>query len=293
VLDAGNALFRAPGLTDASAKTRAAFVMKQMGALGTKAMAPGVKDLNLGLAFLTAQAKASGVKLLSANLMKGDQLAFDAAAVFPVGQVKVGVIGLSPEGPVGDVKGEALAASVEKALPKVKDADVRVVLAAVTYDASLKLAEALGSKVDFIIQSDGGRGALPAQKAHDNFVLPSGVKGQQVGRLDVSVKGPGPLVDEAGTGKAQEQLAFLDRQLDVLDQRIKLTRDPSGRRALKETTDQLRRRRDEVKKEADAAQVKGARAFRFEWEALDSRVPDEPAMKAKVLKIEPTYSGTH
>jgi len=291
VLDAGNSLFRATGLTDQSARTRAAFILKQLGALGTQAMAPGQRDLNLGAAFLTSQAKAAGAKLLSANLRQGEAPLYEAAAIFTVGGAKVAVIGVSPEGPLGELTGAPALPAVEKALEQVKGADVRVVLAALPYDVSLKLSQALGAKVDFVIQSDGGRGTVSPQLVKDNYLFASGLRGQAVGRLDVKVDGAGPLVDEAGTGRAIEQLAFLDRQLQVLDERIARTLGASGKKALQQTAAELRRRRADVQKEAAATKVKGARTFRFEWQILDKRIEDDPAMKARVLKIEPTYRG--
>src|SRR5438105_13753737 len=96
IVDAGNALFRAPGLDDDNSKKRARFILETMGELGTQAMAVGARDLGAGLPYLLEISKGSKVKLLSANLRDNGKAPFEASTVLTAGAVKIGVVGLSP-----------------------------------------------------------------------------------------------------------------------------------------------------------------------------------------------------
>ncbi len=106
LMDAGNALFREPGRpTDALAPKKAELVLEQMEALGTVAMAVGHRDLSLGLPYLQKATRGlKKLKPLSANLVdKAGKAPFAASLVVEAGGLKVGVVGVSPEGtPAGE-----------------------------------------------------------------------------------------------------------------------------------------------------------------------------------------------
>src|SRR5262245_58710948 len=129
VVDAGNALFRAPGLDDEASKKRAKFILETMGVLGTQVMAVGERDLGAGLPFLKEIATGSSVRLLWANLRDNGKAVFEPSAVLTLGKTRVGLIGVSPASK-GVPPLVAAADEVKKLRPRV---DVLVLLAAVPY----------------------------------------------------------------------------------------------------------------------------------------------------------------
>lgn len=310
VLDSGNALFRAPGVSDAPMKERARFILDVMGRLGTKAMAVGARDLPGGVDFLAQASKASGVKLLSANLKKDGKPPFDASATFTVNGVTVAVVGVTAPGPYADLPGvvaeptlPAVKAALQAGAKAPKKPDVTVVLAATSYADALQLAQALKDQVDFVIQSGEFRGSQPPQKVEGGsaYVLASAQKGQALSKLELSL-GAGPatgkdaqagFVDLSSVDRDQQQLAFVDSQLKVLDDRIRAAKDPVGKADLKATRAMLHQRRKVLQKSVDLTVAPTAKTMKQTWLVLGSDVKDDEALKAQVLKFEPTYAGAH
>ncbi|MFZ5438725.1 MAG: 5'-nucleotidase [Myxococcota bacterium] len=296
-LDSGNALFRNAGVATDADKARAAFVFEVMDELGTRVMAVGQRDLSAGTAFLTALAKGKKLKLLSANLKRGEQRLFDAGAVLEAGGLKIGVIGLTAPGPVvpgeADVTATPTLAAAKDALAKLGARDVTVVLAATSYADAAQLSTELGKEVDFVIQSGEFRGTQPPQRMSDEaaLLLASGQKGQALAKLQLSVAGRGRFADLNVVDREQQQLGFLREQVKSLEDRIKVAKDKAGVAQLKSTADDLKRRIKEL--EATAAKKTGPRTAKVDWVILGTDVADEPALKARVLKIEPTYAGAH
>lgn len=306
VLDSGNALFRAPGVSDEPMRDRARFILDVMGRLGTKAMAVGARDLSGGVDFLAQAGRASGVKLLSANLKKDGKPAFDASASFTVNGVTVAVVGVTAPGPYADLSGvlaEPTLPAVKAALKALKKRDVTVVLAATSYADSLQLAQALKDEVDFVIQSGEFRGSQPPQKVEGGsaYVLASAQKGQALSKLVLSL-GTGPatrkdaqagFVDLSSVDRDKQQLAFVDSQLKVLDDRLRAAKDPAGTRDLKATRALLQDRRKALQKMVDLVVSPTAKTMTQTWLVLGADVKDDAALKAEVLKFEPTYAGAH
>ncbi len=213
VLDSGNALFKFPQSTgDPTEKPRAELLLKQMDAMGTSVMAVGARDLTLGLDYLKSGAKGLKMKLLSANLVdKAGKPVFPASTVLTSGGLKVGVVGASPEGPLPGADGQPMAPAVlaeAKRLREKDKVDVVVVLAAAPYGVVRKFAEA-AEGVDFVIQSHEGRGAGVAYRDGLATLVPSGERGRQLARLELSVDGPGQFRDlglrRTGQGEPEER----------------------------------------------------------------------------------------
>lgn len=299
VLDSGNALFRAPGVSDEPMRERARFVLDVMGRQGTKAMAVGLRDLPGGLDFLLEASKATGVKLLSANVRKDGKLVFDASALFTVNGVTVGVVGVTAPGPVPDLHGvtvEPTLPAVKAALKKLGKRDVTIVLAATSYADSLQLAQELKTEVDFIIQSGEFRGSQPPQRVEggSSYVMASAQKGQALSKVELSLgNGKGAFIDLTTIERDKQQLTFLDSQLKTLEGRIAAAKDPAGTKDLKATRDLMRERRKALQKNVDQQVSPTARTMKQTWIVLGSDVKDDEALKAEVLKYEPTYAGAH
>ena len=275
-----------------------------MGTLGVRAMAVGYRDLSAGAGFVAEAAKKAGVLPLSCNLVRGGKPVFEGSTVVTTRGVKVALVGVTAAGTYPPAQGggapvpgtvEALAPvpAIQRELARLGPHDVTVLLAAVGYRESLSLAEALGAQVDFIVQSGELRGITTPQPVGGTVVLASGQRGQHLGRLELDVDGRGAWHDLEQSAREEQQLQFLEVQVSTLEDRLKKAQDPAGKRDLAATLGQLKQRRAEQAKVATAARVPGARAYRLSWKVLDQSVVDEPALKAKVLEIEPTYAGSH
>lgn len=296
VLDAGNALFRNAGNASPEDQVRARFVLEQMGKLGTRAMSVGVRDLSAGLDFLVGEAKKSSVKLLSCNLQRGGKPVFDASMIVEVGGVKVALVGVSAPGPIvigaPDVAAVGTVEAVRGALKKLGKHDLTLVLAASNYADSLELAQQLKGQVDFVVQSGEFRGTQPPQRIEgsDTFVFASAQKGQALGKLTFDPgAGKGHVTDLTAAESDRQQLEFVKGQVATLEGRLKAAKDPKAKADLERTMQSIRERQAALTRTVSVPA--GARTMKLEWLVLNSSVADDPALKAEVLKIEPSYAS--
>lgn len=288
VLDAGNALFRAPGLDDEASKKRARFILETMGALGTSVMAVGARDLVGGLTFLVDIAKGSKVKLLSSNLREGGKAPFEASAVLKVGAMRVAVIGASPAS-----TGVPPLVAVTDEVKKLKGkAELVVLLAAMPYADALQLSTELKGQLDFVLQSGDSRVTMP-QLSEGNVVIGAGERGRSVGQLTVTPGGKGTWVNANDAASARLLLADLDGRIKELQGRRAAITDKKALVDFDQTLADFAQRRAELVKQANAAVVPGARSFKLDWVALDTTVGDDEVLKARVLEFEPTYAAPH
>ncbi len=295
VLDAGNALFKFANSTgEPNEKARAQLILKQMDAMGTAAMAVGVRDLTLGLDFLRGEAKGAKMKLLSANLMdKAGKPLFPASTVITAGGLKVGVVGASPEGMLPESQGKPVIASVvaeAKRLRAKEKVDVVVALAAVPYDLARRLTQQ-GEGVDFVFQSHDGRGPGIASREGLSVLVPPGERGRQLARLELTVNGPGTFQDLASAGQAQASLKNIEANLTRAKERLAAAKDPSARRALEETVTTFEARKAALEKEAKADATGTARTHLLSYTQLGADAPSDPTVQRLVEKLEPPGAG--
>jgi len=301
VLDAGNALFKSmtPG-GDPREKARAELLLEQMDALGTSAMAVGARDLTLGTAFLSLATKEAKLKLLSANLVdaRGKSL-FAPSTVLTVGGVKFGVVGLSPEGAVVGQKGVVGKAPVPAALAESRrlrekeKVDVVVVLAAIPYEDALELSKEVGTAADFIVQSHEGRGMGMAQRQDFASLIPPGERGKQLARLELTVGGKGPFVDLSQSERARSGLKIVEDNIQRAKARLEATQDASARRSLEASLASLENRRKQLVLEAGGSEQGLERTHHLSYLHLGADVPDDPALKKRVDRLEGSGSGSH
>ncbi len=299
-LDSGNALFRNAGGANEEDRRRAHFILGVMGRLGTKAMAVGARDLSAGSQFLAGEGKSSGVKLLSANLRRQGKPVFDVSTTVKIGGLQVAVLGVSAPGPIAPNEAEVLAeptvASVREVLGKLGKRDVTVLLAATSWADAMQLAETFKGTVDFVIQSGEFRGTIPPQRIEgsDTFVFASGQKGQSMGKLDLTWGSKGPVVDLSAVERDRQQLELVTSQLASIEGRLKANRDPNQKAALEATVAQFRARVDELGKTVRSASgAHPGRTLKLDWVVFSTAVKDDEALKAEVLKVEPSYAGSH
>jgi 2',3'-cyclic-nucleotide 2'-phosphodiesterase (5'-nucleotidase family) len=293
LVDAGNALFKNPGASDPLAKQRAELILQTMGELGTVAMVAGARDFNEGAQFLKENAAKAKVTVLSANLRRAGKPVFPASITKRIGDARVGLIGASPPGKMlqTDLEGlpvrEALA-EARRLRPKV---DVIVLLAAVSYADALQLSKEAGKDVDFILQSNESRGAGFAQNMGDNYVVPTGDRGRQIGRLQVQLAGRGPFVDSDERRRLEQTLENLDRQLTMVKLRQKEDATSATQKALQQTEANFESRRATVQRQlASLAGGSHRNTFTLQFETLGPEVPDDPRLRELVTRLEPVAS---
>ena len=299
VLDSGNALFANAGVATEAEKTRAKFVLGVMEQLGTKVMAVGQRDLSAGLPFLQGLAKTSKLKMLSANLERGGKRVFDASVVIDAGGVKVGLIGLTAVGPVApdkDVMSTGTVEAARAALKALGPRDLTIVLAATTYADGMQLSTELKNEVDFVIQSGEFRGTQPAQRVDDTSALlfASAQKGQALAKVQVNFgNGKGPFFDLGLSERDRKQAQFVSEQIKTLEERVAAAKDKSAAGELQKTLVEFRKHHKELTAALAKNTAPTARTVQLDWVLLGSDVADDPKIKAEVLKIEPSYAGSH
>ncbi|WP_239576251.1 5'-nucleotidase [Archangium primigenium] len=295
VLDAGNALFKTPDAGRAPGdRERAALLLEQMGEMGTQAMAVGERDLALGTGFLTQGARKRKLVLLSANLTDAAGApVFARSRVVRDKGVAFGLIGVSPEGPVAGearVVGQPVLPAVQaeaRALRAKQKVDVVVVLAALPLAEARALTERLGAEVDFVLQSHEGRLPGVAQHPGQGTLVSSGERGRQVGRLALSIDGPGAFVDLAERERARQGLALLEENIQRGRARLTAARDETNRAALQQSLAALEARRPQLEAQARPPETAPARTQLLSFLPLGPEVPEDPELTQRVAPLLP------
>jgi len=142
-----------------------------------------------------------------------------------VGGAKVGVFGVLAEGSVTGVKlGDPVAAG-KQATAQLRGQGARVIIGLVQADSrkeAVRLVRDIGG-IDLAIAGLGlaapepGQVDIEAQRVGDGWLIVPVNRGQIVARIDVTLRGPGALIDAVGPGAAAAKLAQLDARLAGLD----------------------------------------------------------------------------
>ena len=304
LLDSGNALFREPRRQEgALVQQKAELLLEQMEAQGTAAMAVGERDLSHGLAWLQKATKGpkKKMKLLSANLVdKAGKAPFAASTVLEAGGLKLGVVGVSPEGAIPGEPGlkglppiEAALAEARK-LRQSKKVDVVVVLAAVPYQEAMKMGLLAKDAVDFVVQSHDLKGiGIGELVGSHTAVFPAGELGKQLTRLELSVDGPGPSVDLGVATRARKQLRVVEDNLLKAHERLNSAKDEPTRGELTRTIVELEGRLRQLESELEVKPPAGGRAHQLSYLTLGEAVASDPTLKQRVDKLEPVgIAGT-
>ncbi|HEX4802315.1 MAG TPA: 5'-nucleotidase [Myxococcaceae bacterium] len=292
VLDAGNALFKPGALNDDASRERAKLILRTMGELNTAGMAVGHLDLGAGAEFLKKTAARANVPLLSANLVDSrGKLWFSPSRQLSVAGARVALIGISPlEAGVGFASKPPVQAALAEARKLRGKADVVLVLAAVPYADALQLAKEAGGAVDLILQSHEARGSGLAQHYGESFLVPTGERGRQLGRLELELAGQGPWVDAASAERDRQLINLLDVQIAEARKRLDGAR-PEAKDAAAQTLRSFESRRDSLAKQTMASRPNNGRSFKLDYLTLGTEYADDPALKAKVAAIEPQGAG--
>ena len=287
-MDAGNALFKPGAADDRPSRQRASLILDAMGALGTAAMAVGHQDLLAGPEFLKKAAQKAKLPLLSANLVDaaGKPL-FPASRVVSTAGMRVALVGASaPEQAAAFSAKLPVQAALAQARKLRPQADVVVVLAAMPYADALQLAKEAAGAVDLILQSHEARGAGGAQRYDESFVVPTGERGRQLGRVDLELCGRGPWIDAGEKDRGRQLINLLDVQIAEARKRVD-SASPSTKSAAEKTLHSFEARRDSLAKESAQPLPPGARFFKLDFLTLGTEYADDPTLKAKVAVLEP------
>ncbi len=288
MLDAGNALFKTPDSSDAASKERAEFILKTMGELGTTAMAVGRRDLAVGPEFLKKTAARAKVQLLSANLVDGrGKLLFAAATQLSIAGIRVGLLGLSPlEAGAGIQSRPPVQAALVEARKLRAKVDLVIALAAVPHADALQLSKEAGDSIDLILQSHDARGAGIPQRSGSSYVIPTGERGRQIGRLELDLSGSGPFVDLGQRERNEQLIKMLDVQIAEARKRLDGA-SPDAKNSLSQTMRSFEARREALAQETSSASAKSGRSLKLDFLMLGTEFSDDPALKARVAVLEP------
>ncbi|QSQ27997.1 5'-nucleotidase [Pyxidicoccus parkwayensis] len=310
VLDAGNALFKSRDSGEApDAKARAELLLSEMDAQGTAAMAVGTRDLVLGVDFLKKGTKKAKLKLLSANLVDAQgKPYFPGSLVTTVGGVKVGVVGVSPATTGLEPAGPAVKGTpqpMRKGLPvlpavtaEVKrlraqgPLDVVIVLAAVPYDEALRVADQVEG-VDFVVQSNEGRGQGITQRGALATLVPPGERGRMLAKLELGLEGQGRFVDISELERNRQSLGIVENNLARAQQRLAAATDATTRQALEQSVASLEARRAALKKTVEGSATGAGRTHLLSYIQLGNDVPADPDVQKRVERVEPPGSAAH
>jgi hypothetical protein len=192
-------------------------------ALKVDAVGLGPADLPQGLDHLRLPRMASNAS--GAPGAGTADLVTQAPRVIDAGGAKAGVFGVIADGAVTGVKlGDPVAAG-KQAVATLRGQGAQVVIGlvqAASKKDAVKLVRDIGG-IDLAVAGLGleapepDRIEIEPQHVGDGWLVVPANRGQVVSRLDVTVRGPGPLVDAIGAGAAAPKLARLDKQLAALD----------------------------------------------------------------------------
>jgi hypothetical protein len=142
-----------------------------------------------------------------------------------IGGTKVGVFGAIDQGAIAGLKLDDAVAAGKQAVGDLRKKGAQVVIGLLQADsrrAAAQLMRSIGG-IDLGIMGLGLAAPEPdhvdvePQKVGDGWMIVPVNRGQIMARLDVTVRGAGPLADAVGAGAAKAKLARLDAQLAKLD----------------------------------------------------------------------------
>ena len=142
-----------------------------------------------------------------------------------IGGAKAGVFGVIAEGAVAGLKLADPVAAGKQAIAQLRGQGAQVVIGLVQAGSkkdAAKLVREIGG-IDLAVAGLGAFAPEPneiqiePQRVGDGWLVVPANRGQIVARLDVTLRGPGPLADAVGPAAAAGKLAQLDQQLAALD----------------------------------------------------------------------------
>ncbi len=226
-----------------------------------------VNALGLGPADLAKGPAKTRLPRAAANVTAGWGLEIAAPMIFDqpklTGGAKVGVFGIAmPEMISGVSSTIVVVESGKAAVADLKKRGAQVIvglLQAPSKKDAVKLMRDIGG-IDIAIAGLGAAAPEPEriepepQKVGDGWIVVPANRGQIISKLEITMRGDGPLVDAIGPAAATTKLASLARRIAALDDDLaKFAADPKADPAFVKTTQaertQLIERRDALAKQ--------------------------------------------
>jgi hypothetical protein len=219
-VDAGSLLYSkspVPPHLDAQEELKADLLMK------TYSEELAVGALGLGPADLAKGPEKTRVPRQAVNAPPG--IATAPPALITSGGTQIGVFGVIANDTLAGVVVTDPVAAGKAAVADLRRRGAKVIIGLVqasTKKDAAKLVREIGD-VDLAVAGLGinapepERVEIEPQKVGTGWLVVPGNRGQVLSRLDVTVRGDGPLVDAVGPGAAKAKLATLDRQLAAID----------------------------------------------------------------------------
>jgi hypothetical protein len=145
--------------------------------------------------------------------------------VIEIGGAKAGVFGVIAEGAIAGLPLADPVAAGKQAVAQLRGQGAQVVIGLIQAEdkrAAAKLVREIGG-IDLAIAGLGIKApepneiAIEPQQVGDSWLVIPANRGQIVARLDVTLRGPGPLADAVGPAAATATIAVLDKRLAALD----------------------------------------------------------------------------
>lgn len=222
VVDAGSLLYSkspVPAHLDAQEELKADLLVRTyQQTLGVAAVGLGPADLAKGPGKVRFARQAI-------NLAPDAEVPLEAPKVIDVGGTKVGVFGVIAPGAIPGLPLTDAVAASKRAIEGLEQQGAQVVVALVQAP-SKKDAVRLVREIGGIDLAVGGLGAsAPEPERVEDFATPVGDgwlvipanRGQVISRVEISLRGDGPLVDAVGIGAAASRIADYDERLVALD----------------------------------------------------------------------------
>ena len=174
------------------------------------------------------------------NLPADAKFPVEAPHIIDVGGAKVGVFGVIALDTIPALAVTDPAASGKAAIAKLRGDGAQIVVALVQASSKKDAVQLLRGLpgVDLAVAGLGLAAPEPerveseATKVGDAWMVIPANRGQVISRLEVVVRGAGPLVDAGGQAAATQKIAYLDKQIHQLDADLKtFDADPAADKA--------------------------------------------------------------
>jgi hypothetical protein len=218
--DAGDSFFSVPVVPDADKDrewVKAEAIARALAKLGLDAFTPGERDFAEGVDALRKLRQLSGAVFVTTNLEdESGHALFERSHLFPMGSLKVGVLGLAdPEAftAVAGVKATSPKEALEREVKGLREAGAQVVILLSHLGLPKDREIAATGKVDVILGSHSNDPLANPLWIGKAIVVQPLDQGQQVGAIDYV--SPGPEI-------RRHRLADLDEKFEAKNDLVKL-----------------------------------------------------------------------
>jgi hypothetical protein len=217
LVDAGGLSFPEGGASPREAAgnlLRAKFLASELGKLGLRAVGLDFADFRAGAAPVQAPPR------LAVNLAGTEGARWSPSILQTVNGVRVGVFGVVDPAVASALgaKAEEPVAAARREADRLRKAGAEVVIALAPVDRPVARRLAREAAVDFVVLGrQVGGGSPRADAVGRAFILAPADELQKVGRVDVVLRGPGPLSDAGGPEATELRKAELARDLARVD----------------------------------------------------------------------------